>query len=359
MQVTVSSDPGSPNGPNEDAYFVSTDASTVAIFDGATARTETGCIHGVAWFVHSLADDLGHHASLTPARALAAAIRETAARHRDTCDLTHPGTPSAAVAVLQARQKTMRYLLLGDVTIVLDLGHGTRVLTDSRVNATARAERRAADDLPSGSPEKARALVRMKRAELAARNVAGGYWLAAADPGIVAHALTGDVPRQHVRQAALLSDGAARAVDRFSICDWRGLLTLLADSGPGELIRQVRAAETTDLAGIRWPRNKIPRRRYSALGPAITRRARRLGSIQCRSPCRSPAKPASALLLGYRRGRSAPLYSGNIAFQFSLMIRSWISAWNFGKVGAIHDAVHVPQAGYDVVDGGGGEVRCE
>jgi hypothetical protein len=257
VQVTVSSDPGSPHGPNEDAYVVSTDASTVAIFDGATARTETGCIHGVAWFVHSLADALGHHASLTPARALAAAIRDTAARHQDTCDLTHPGTPSAAVAILQAQRKAMRYLLLGDVTIVLDLGHGTRVLTDSRVNATARAERRAADDLPSGSPEKARALVRMKQAELAARNVAGGYWLAAADPSIVAHALTGDVPRQHVRQAALLSDGAARAVDRFNICDWRGLLTLLADSGPDELIRQVRAAETTDLAGIRWPRNKI------------------------------------------------------------------------------------------------------
>jgi hypothetical protein len=151
----------------------------------------------------------------------------------------------------------MRYLLLGDVTLVLDLGYGIRVLTDSRVNATARAERRAADDLPSGSPEKARALVRMKQAELAARNVAGGYWLAAADPSIVAHALTGDVPRQHVRQAALLSDGASRAVDRFNICDWRGLLALLAESGPAELIRQVRAAETTDLAGVRWPRNKI------------------------------------------------------------------------------------------------------
>ena len=42
--------------------------------------------------------------------------------------------------------------------------------------------------------------MRMKQAELTARNVAGGYWLAAADPAIVAHAITGDVPRQHVQR---------------------------------------------------------------------------------------------------------------------------------------------------------------
>jgi hypothetical protein len=257
VQVTVSSEPGSPQAPNEDAYCVSAGTNTVAIFDGATARTDTGCIHGVAWFVHSLADALRDHASLTPAKALAAAITHTARRHQHTCDLSHPGTPSAAVAIVQARRKSLRYLMLGDVTIVLDLGHGIRLLTDNRVNATARAERLAADDLPSGSPEKTRALVRMKQAELAARNVAGGYWLAAADPTVVHHALTGDVPRQHVHQAALLSDGATRAIDPFGLCDWRGLLTILAAAGPSELIRQVRAAEAVDPAGIRWPRNKI------------------------------------------------------------------------------------------------------
>jgi hypothetical protein len=257
VQVTVSSEPGSPQAPNEDAFYVSADTNTVAIFDGATARTDTGCIHGVAWFVHSLADALGGADSLTPAKALAAAISHTARRHQHTCDLTHPGTPSAAAAIVQARRKSLRYLMLGDVTVVLDLGHGIRVLTDNRVNATARAERQAADNLPSGSPEKARALVRMKQAELAARNIAGGYWLAAADPSVVTHALTGDVPRQHLHQAALLSDGATRATDPFGLCDWRGLLTILAAAGPGELIRQVRAAENTDPAGIRWPRNKI------------------------------------------------------------------------------------------------------
>jgi hypothetical protein len=257
VRVTASSEPGSPDAPNEDAFFVSPDGGTVAIFDGATARTGTGCTHGVAWYTHGLAGALAGYARLTPAKALAAAITDTAARHRNTCDLGHPGTPSAAVAIVQARRKTLRYLLLGDVTVVLGLGHGIRVLTDSRVQGTARAERQAADELPSGSPEKAQALVRMKQAELTARNVAGGYWVAAADPAIVAHAITGELPRQHLQQAALLSDGAARAVDPFQLCDWRGLLTILTTAGPGELIRQVRAAEAADPAGIRWPRNKI------------------------------------------------------------------------------------------------------
>jgi hypothetical protein len=189
VQVTASSEPGSPQALNEDTFFVSEDGDTVAI--------------------------------------------------------------------VQARRKALRYLLLGDVTLVLDLGHGIRVLTDNRVHGTARAERRAAVELPSGSPEKAQALVRMKQAELTARNVAGGYWLAAADPAIVAHAITGDVPRQHLQRAALLSDGAARAVDPFGLGDWQDVLTTLAAAGPGELIRQVRAAETTDPAGLRWPRNKI------------------------------------------------------------------------------------------------------
>ena len=97
----------------------------------------------------------------------------------------------------------------------------------------------------------------MKRAELAARNVPGGFWIAAADPGVVTNALTSEVPLREVRRAAMLTDGAVRAVDPLKLYDWPTLLTELGTSGPNELIRQVRAAENTDPAGARWPRNKI------------------------------------------------------------------------------------------------------
>ena len=69
-------------------------------------------------------------------------------------------------------------------------------------------------------------------------------------------------PRVHhalaeVRRVALLTDGAARAVDPLGICDWPGLMALLASGGPQELIRQVRTAESKDPDATRWPRNKI------------------------------------------------------------------------------------------------------
>jgi hypothetical protein len=46
LQATASSEPGSPGKPNEDGLAIGD--GTVAVLDGATARTETGCIDGVA-----------------------------------------------------------------------------------------------------------------------------------------------------------------------------------------------------------------------------------------------------------------------------------------------------------------------
>jgi hypothetical protein len=54
----------------------------------------------------------------------------------------------------------------------------------------------------------------------------------------------------------LLSDGASRLVDVFGLATWEELLTLLDESGPGELVRRVRAAEAADPQGRRRPRTK-------------------------------------------------------------------------------------------------------
>ena len=232
-------------------------ADMAAVLDGATVRTETGCVHGVPWFVENLAGSLVRNKQLSPADSLAAAIEETAAAHRDTCDLKHPGTPAAALAIVQAHEDSLRYLVLGDVTLVIDTDDGLRIVTDNRVDATASAERAAADALPAGSAEKADALVRMKHAELAARNVPGGYWVAAADPIAASHSLTGEVPLKTVHRVAMLTDGAARAVSPFKLCGWPELFSTLASNGPGELIKRVRAAEAADPAGLQHPRNKI------------------------------------------------------------------------------------------------------
>lgn len=240
--------------PNEDRAVVGHDC--VVLLDGATVRTGTGCRHGVPWYVGQLAAAILDNADLGPGAALAEAIERTADQHRSTCDLDHPATPSAAVAILRLSGGLLDYLVLGDTTIVMQRGDSLAVITDDRVNRTAVAERTAADLLPVGSPEKAEALLAMKHAELAVRNRPGGYWVAAADPAVVEHAIVGRVPVGEVRQVVMLSDGAARAVDAFDLLDWPAVLDLLATDGPDELITRVRSVERSDPAGARWPRNK-------------------------------------------------------------------------------------------------------
>jgi hypothetical protein len=255
MQVAAASEPGSLDEPNEDGIVVT--AHMAAVLDGATARTDTGCIHSVPWFVENLAGSLVKHQEISPVDALTAAITETAAAHRDTCDLNHPGTPSAALAIAQVYGNSLRYLVLGDVTLAIETTDGVRIITDNRVDSTATAERAAADALSAGSPRKSEALVRMKHAELATRNVPGGFWIAAADPAAVSHSLTGEIPLHAIRRVVLLTDGATRAVSPFKIYDWPGIFSVVTDEGPRSLIKQVRIAEDADPAGILHPRNKI------------------------------------------------------------------------------------------------------
>ena len=230
---------------------MSTD-DVVVVLDGATVRTDTGCEHGVPWYVQHLGPALINGAagrrSLT--QVLADAIRVVAAAHPG-CDLTHPGTPSASVGMVRAVDDVVQYLTLGDVSLVLDLEDELRVITDDRISQTALEQRKEADRYPIGSPDKQRALLAMKPVELAARNRDDGYWIAAADPAAADHAITGDVPFTRVRRLGLASDGAARAV-AFGLVNWREAL----DLAPEVVIEQVRKAERHDPKGIKWPRNK-------------------------------------------------------------------------------------------------------
>ncbi len=251
--VTV---PGDSAKANEDWVFA--DENLIVVLDGGTARTDTGCRHGVAWYaakLGSLIAFLATDQAAELAAVLRLAIAATADQHRE-CDLTHAATPSAALAIVRRAGDTMEYLVLGDVTVVLDKAEGLEVVTDGRVDRVARQERLEAARLPIGSEAKAAALLRMKHAELAARNREDGFWVAAADPAVAGHAITATVPLASVRRVAVLTDGAARAVVLFGLLDWAGLLNVLAQQGPAELITQVRTAELGDPKGLGWARNK-------------------------------------------------------------------------------------------------------
>jgi Protein phosphatase 2C len=262
VQVTVATTAAS-DAPNEDFFAVT--PSAVVLLDGAgiPAGVESGCVHGVAWFVRRLGTQLVEllavesHQSLTD--ALGQAIREVAAMHGDTCDPEHAGSPSATVVMLREHPDTVDYLVLADSSIVLELTtqEDLMVVTDDREAHVAKTHRRALHAQATGS-----VLQKQRLAELATelqhyRNRAGGFWVASANPEAAKHALTGTVPRADLCRAALMSDGATRIADRFHLLTWRDALDLMERQGPGELLRAVRDAEWRDPEGQRWPRGKL------------------------------------------------------------------------------------------------------
>ncbi len=257
MFFTSATAPGKSGVPNED--WVAATSDLIVVLDGATIRTDTGCHHGVPWYTRKLGAGIIAGAASraqTLTGALADAISSVRALHPE-CNLDHPGTPSAAVGILRLEDDKLRYAVLADISIVLDIGSEIVVISDARVSQTASAERREADKYLIGSAEKQEALVAMKHKELAARNKPGGYWIAAADPNVVSHALVGEYPRSAIRRLAVLSDGAVRAVEMFGLIkDWKTALDMLEADGPEKFILATREAELADPVGQQHPRNK-------------------------------------------------------------------------------------------------------
>ena len=260
MQVTLASRRSPDATSNED--FIAATASVVVVVDGASVPPElgTGCGHGTAWFARRLGTQLlallTTEADHSPADSLAQAITDVAALHADTCDLGHPGSPSATVAILREQPEAVDYLVLGDTTILLEEPTGIRVVTDDRLENVAAVQHGAMHQHATGSADHDRSFAELVTEQRRHRNHPDGFWVASTDPAAAQHALTDTVARDGLHRAAVLSDGATRLVDRFGLLDWPSFLDVLAEQGPDAIIAQVRAAEHSDPDGQRWPRGK-------------------------------------------------------------------------------------------------------
>lgn len=257
MNYTWASNPGDPDAPNEDWCGVGLNAAVV--LDGVTSPPEldSGCVHGVAWYVGELGPALLHFAEAHGLRlALQCAIEHVRSLHAGTCDLGHGGSPCATVCAVRWDAEVLEYLVLSDSTLVLDRDGDIDVLTDKSLDAVAQAEKREVDRHEVGSPEHRAALLALVREQRRWRNRPGGYWLAGADPGAAAHALRGAVPLGDVKRVALLTDGAACLVETYEATTWGRLLDDLVNAGPEIVIGRVREIERADVAGAQWSRYK-------------------------------------------------------------------------------------------------------
>ncbi|MEU4097113.1 hypothetical protein [Streptomyces sp. NPDC026673] len=269
MRIETATEPGSPERPNEDFAAVAMPASggggSLILLDGVTPPDgPTGCRHTVPWYVSQLGGSM-IELSVSPAApsladCLAEAVRRTAAAHRDTCDLYHRRTPQATVVAVRWNADSVEHLVLSDSVLLIEdtSGHVGAVLDDRlrRLPDPVPALRAAVRTLPRGTAARAEAASEYGRAVEALRNAEGGFFTAAADPAVAARAVTGTLPRSGVRAVAALTDGAARLVEVFHEEDWQGTFTLLRKAGPEELLRRVRAAESADPDGARFPRGK-------------------------------------------------------------------------------------------------------
>lgn len=248
MRVTMATAAAGRSGrTNED--FVGAIPTAVVLIDGAggVSGAELVCRHGVAWYANRLGGELLALLSLDADQALpvllAEAIDRVADPHRATCVLADPRSPWATVTILRLRDGRADHLVLGDSVLVLDRGGTPFVVTDPREATIARPYLRALAATVQGSAEYVRIHRDASAVMRANRNQPGGYWVAKEDPRAAAEAITGSCPVAELAGAVLLSNGASRIVDRFEEADWPAVLTILAESGPAEIIRRVRSAE--------------------------------------------------------------------------------------------------------------------
>jgi Protein phosphatase 2C len=260
MHVTLATEPAAAGHDNED--FVAVTPNAVVLLDGAgLSGTDSGCVHGVAWYTRQLGATLLARLAGDDgdglADILADAIKTVAESHAGTCDLNHVGTPSATAVIVRVHDGVLSHLVLADSVLVIRSRDGHHeVISDNREADVARPYRSALTSTAHGTPEHDEARREFMNAIREHRNRPDGFWVAAAAPAAAYHALTGDRPVDQVDSLALLSDGAARMVDRFALATWADTLDVLHQQGPAALIAQVRTAERSDPEGKRWPRGK-------------------------------------------------------------------------------------------------------
>jgi hypothetical protein len=260
MRVSTATSPGSDQAPNEDA--VCSSSRVAVVVDGVTAPAglETGCVHGTAWYARQLATcavSTSENTALDLRAALHEAIALVADSHKDSCDLSADGTPSATIAVVRENGGCVEYLVLSDATVAIAVDGRAEVITDERHLVLLAEPKRAVQSAPVGSEEREKLLRDLVTTQRKLRTIPGGYWLAGAVPSAAAHALCGSVPISDGLCVAAMTDGAARLVEVFEDQSWPDALQQLQKSGPDEWIRRVRDLEATDAALTRWPRYRL------------------------------------------------------------------------------------------------------
>ena len=208
LHVQGATAPGRPERANEDRWGAR--GPLAWVIDGASQPAGTEGALSAADYARRLGEELSVRATWESAalpEILAAAIAAVG-----TADAPGPG-PAATVAMLRSRGEELEWLVLGDAGCAVPDEMGQpRVIIDDRLARVAVAQRQARRRARREGAEPqvlAELSQRLYRAELAARNTAGGYWVAADLPEAAEYALTGIAEHG---PALLFTDGMSAQV---------------------------------------------------------------------------------------------------------------------------------------------------
>lgn len=257
MLIATASAPN-PGRANED--FVIASAETVIVLDGAglPSAVETGCVHGVPWFVRNLGAAIFMQAAERPHEPNRVPGRRDRFNRSTPCGHMRLGEPHDALGNggrCPGTGGTFEWLTLADSTVALSLSTGIEVHADHRVSSVTDRQR-VALQAELAHLQEGKRRVALAWAQREVMNTVDGYWVASTEPGAAEQSLTGAVSLSELHTAAILTDGAARAVDDFGVLGWPDLLRKLDVDGPHGLIEYTRNLERSDPQRRRWPRSK-------------------------------------------------------------------------------------------------------
>ena len=230
----------------------------VVVLDGATDPAEPAGRDG-GWYAERLGTALA--TTLTPGRPPAEAVHDAIGAVTTAHGLVAGSSPSSTVAIAAWDGDTVHGYVLGDSVIAVRTETGAvDILTDQRLTRVGKAVRdRMRDRLVAGAgyDRLHEALVHdLITIERSHRNRPGGYPIAEAVPSVAhqGHHRTW----RHVQVAALLTDGASSAVDRYGMySSWAAALEQLDRTGPDNFVDAVELADLADPHGQRFPRSKV------------------------------------------------------------------------------------------------------
>jgi len=232
-----------PGTVNDDTFL--TGPRFAAVLDGCTdPGRPSGCEHDVPWLVAHLSGHLAAQLAMAEGTSLPDVLERAIELTREdhpNCDLSNPDSPSSTVTIIRETDEHLDYLVLADSPLLLE--H-----TDGRVTHLVDDQ---VEHLPSYTFD----------AVAHWRNRPGGFWVASTDPDAAHHGVTGQLPRDDVRRALLMTDGVSRLVDRYEWA-WDHLVTVAAKSGPTALIEAVHTQDSLvgDPTGP-WP-DPLPGKRF-------------------------------------------------------------------------------------------------